>query len=71
MSPTYEYTYTSFHEGKRFMHDLCNKERYNENLLGVTTDANLNFNCHLESVLKNVRKKSSRVSVNKTLYEYP
>ena len=58
MSPTYEYTYTSFHEGKRFMHDLCNKERYNENILRVTTDANLNFNCHLENVLKNVRKKN-------------
>ena len=71
MSPTYEYTHTPFHERKRFMHDLCNKERYNEILLGVTPDAYLNFNCHLEDVLKNVRKKSSPVSVNKTLYEYP
>ena len=40
-------------------------------LLGVTTDANLNFSCHLENKLKKASAKSSRFSGNYTLYEYP
>ena len=47
------------------------KNRDNEKLLGVTVDANLNFNRHLENILKKASKKSSRVSENCTLYEYP
>ena len=43
----------------------------NEKLLGVTVDANLNFNRHLENILKKASKKSSSVSENCTLYEYP
>ena len=29
-----------------------NKNSDNEKLLGVTVDSNLNFNCHLEKILK-------------------
>ena len=47
------------------------KNSDNEKLLGVTVDANLNFNRHLENILKKASKKSSRVSENCTLYEYP
>ena len=34
------------------------KNSDNEKLLGVTVDANLNFNCHLENILKKASKKS-------------
>ena len=47
------------------------KNRDNEKLLGVTVDANLNFNRHLENILKKASKKSSSVSENCALYEYP
>ena len=41
-------------------------------LLGVTVDANRNFNCHLENILKKASKKvHARVSENYSLYEYP
>ena len=33
------------------------KNSDNEKLLGVTVDANLNFNCHLENILKKASKK--------------
>ena len=33
------------------------KNSNNEKLLGVTVDANLNFNCHLEKILKKLVKK--------------
>ena len=33
------------------------KNKDNEKLLGVTVDANLNFNCHLEKILKKTIKK--------------
>ena len=32
------------------------KNSDNEKLLGVTVDANLNFNCHLENILKKLVK---------------
>ena len=38
----------NFHSCKR----LYNKNTDNEKRLGVTVDANLNFNCHLENILK-------------------
>ena len=37
--------------------DYIIKNSDNEKLLGVTVDANFNFNCHLENILKNVSKK--------------
>ena len=37
--------------------DYIIKHGDNEKLLGVTVDANLNFNCHLENVLKKASKK--------------
>ena len=52
MSSAYEYTYTNFHYGKRLI-----KNSENEKLLGVTVDANLNFNLHLENILKKPSKK--------------
>ena len=36
--------------------DYIIKNSDNEKLLGVTVDANLNFNCHLENILKQVSK---------------
>ena len=37
--------------------DYIIKNSDNEKLLGVTVDANLNFNCHLENILKKASKK--------------
>ena len=37
--------------------DYLIKNSDNEKLLGVTVDANLNFNCHLENILKKASKK--------------
>ena len=37
--------------------DYMIKNSDNEKLLGVTDDANLNFNCHLENILKKASKK--------------
>ena len=37
--------------------DSITKNSDNEKLLGVTVDANLNFNCHLENILKKASKK--------------
>ena len=37
--------------------DYIIKNSDNEKLLGVTVDANFNFNCHLENILKSVSKK--------------
>ena len=39
--------------------------------MGVTFDASLNFNYHLENILKKASAKSSRFSKNYTLDEYP
>ena len=36
--------------------DYIIKNSDNEKLLGVTVDANLNFNCHLENILKKARE---------------
>ena len=36
--------------------DYIRKNGDNEKLLGVTVDANLNFNCHLENILKKARE---------------
>ena len=36
--------------------DYIIKNSDNEKLLGVTVDANLNFNCHLENILKKASK---------------
>ena len=33
------------------------KNRSNEKVLGVTADANLNFNCYLENIFKKSKKK--------------
>ena len=37
--------------------DYIIKDSDYEKLLGVTVDANLNFNCHLETILKKASKK--------------
>ena len=37
--------------------DYIIKNSDNEKLLGVTVDTNLNFNCHLENILKKAGKK--------------
>ena len=37
--------------------DYIIKNIDNEKLLGVTVDATLNFNCHLENILKKASKK--------------
>ena len=37
--------------------DYIIKDSDNEKLLGVTVDAALNFNCHLENILKKASKK--------------
>ena len=37
--------------------DYITKNSDNEKLLGVTVDGNLNFNCHLENILKKPSKK--------------
>ena len=37
--------------------DYIMKNSDNEKLFGVTVDANLNFNCYLESILKKTSKK--------------
>ena len=37
--------------------DYIIKNSDNEKLLGVTVDANLNFNCHLENILQKASKK--------------
>ena len=37
--------------------DYIIKNSDNEKLLGVTVDTNLNFNCHLENILKKASKK--------------
>ena len=37
--------------------DYITKNRDNEKLLGVAVDANHNFNCHLENILKKASKK--------------
>ena len=41
-----------------------------EKLLGVTVDINLNFNCHLENILKKASKKVHMLA-RITPYEYP
>ena len=43
MLSAYEHTYTNFHKLKGYII----KNSYNQKLLGVTVDANLNFNFHL------------------------
>ena len=53
MSSVYEYTHTNFHEDKNYI--IKNSDI--ENLLGVTVDGNINFNCHLENILKKDSKK--------------
>ena len=47
--------------------DYMIKNSDNEKLLGVTDDDNLNFNCHLENILKKASKKVL-VSARITLY---
>ena len=42
-----------------------------EKFLGVTVDANLNFNCHLGNILKKASKKVHLLVRITTLYEYP
>ena len=37
--------------------DYIIKNNDNEKLLGVTVDTNLNFNCHLENILKTASEK--------------
>ena len=57
------YTYTISINVK----DFIIKNTDNEKRLDVSVDANLNFNCHLENILKTCQQKSSRASENYTI----